>query len=156
SASTVINAIPVGASFGSQRSLTPASRSPARASAAKASLPIAPTIRTSAPSRAAATAWFAPFPPGPREHVAPVTVSPARGSRAARTTRSRLIEPTTVSLGADTHASLDSRRGSRALGRGRRTPPHEGRDGRDVAAARRRGGDQGRRGQSRPRGAGEA
>ncbi len=100
SASTVMSATPVGASFGSQRSRTPASRSPASASPANTSFPTAPTMRTSAPSRAAATAWFAPFPPGPRENDAPVTVSPARGSRSLRTTRSRLIEPTTVSLGA--------------------------------------------------------
>ena len=40
--------------------------SPASASSAKASSPTAPTIRTRAPSRAAATAWFAPFPPGKR------------------------------------------------------------------------------------------
>ena len=41
--------------------------------------------RTSAPSLAAATAWFAPLPPGIRSSVAPLTVSPGRGSaRPAR------------------------------------------------------------------------
>ena len=56
--------------------------------------------RTSAPSRAAASAWFAPLPPGTRSKVAPVSVSPGRGSRSQRATRSRLIDPTTAILGA--------------------------------------------------------
>ena len=55
---------------------------------------------TSAPRRAHATAWFAPFPPGMREKVAPVTVSPGRGRRSQRATRSRLIDPTTTMRGA--------------------------------------------------------
>src|SRR5688500_5235021 len=56
-------------------------------------------MRTSAPSRAAPTAWFAPLPPGIRSSVAPVSVSPGRGSRSTCATRSRLIEPTTASSG---------------------------------------------------------
>ena len=63
-------------------SVTPASRSPARASSAIGSPPTAATIVTSAPSRAHATAWFAPLPPGTRANVAPPTVSPGSGSRS--------------------------------------------------------------------------
>src|SRR5438105_1544695 len=98
-ASTVISAIPVGASFTSQHSSTPASRNPASAAAAFSSRPTAPTIDTLAPSRAAATAWFAPLAPGMRMKRAPLKVSPGRGSRSACTARSRLIEPTTVNRG---------------------------------------------------------
>src|SRR4029079_5945537 len=76
----------------------PASRSPASASSAWESDPTQPTNRTSAPSRAAATAWLAPLPPGKRSNVAPLTVSPGRGSRSTRATRSRLTDPTTVRL----------------------------------------------------------
>src|SRR5581483_10651448 len=85
----------------------PASPRPSSASSAHASAPTQPTSRTSAPSRAAATAWLAPLPPGPREKAAPPTVSPARGSRSACTTRSRLIEPTTVRRGATGRAYPD-------------------------------------------------
>ena len=60
------------------------------------SSPTQPTKRTSAPSRAAATAWFAPFPPGTRSKSASVSVSPGRGSRSVNATRSRLALPTTV------------------------------------------------------------
>ena len=62
-ASTVMSAMPVGASFTSHRSSTSASRSPASACSASSSRPTQPTSATSAPSRAAATAWFAPLPP---------------------------------------------------------------------------------------------
>ena len=58
-----------------------------------------PVNTTSAPSRAAATAWFAPLPPGKRSNVAPETVSPGRGSRSQRATRSRLTDPTTAIAG---------------------------------------------------------
>ena len=78
---------------------TPPSRSSASASPAKGSSPTAPISRTSAPSLAAASAWFAPFPPGTRSNVASVRVSPGRGSRSQRATRSRLIEPTTAIRG---------------------------------------------------------
>ena len=75
-----------------------ASRSPAerlvrRSRPRRPRRPTAPA----APSRAAATAWFAPLPPGtPLEGRRPVSVSPGRGSRSQRATRSRLIEPTTA------------------------------------------------------------
>src|SRR5581483_2278552 len=92
------------------------------------------TSATSAPSRAAATAWFAPLPPGTREKLAPVTVSPGRGSRSARTTRSRLIDPTTVRRGAATARAYPD-----VYPRVRRG--HErGRDGRRRGAARRQRG----------------
>ncbi len=96
SASTVISATPVGSSDTTRSSSTPAARSPASASSANASRPTAATRRTSAPSRAQASAWFAPLPPGKRASVAPPTVSPGLGSVSQRTTRSRLTEPTTV------------------------------------------------------------
>ena len=52
------------------------------------------------PRRAQATAWFAPLPPGTRAKAPPPTVSPRSGRRSTRTTRSRLTEPTTTTLGA--------------------------------------------------------
>ena len=105
-ASTVIRATPVGSSVSRTSSSTPASRSPASASSANASRPTAPTNVTLAPRRAHATAWFAPLPPGNRASVAPLTVSPGRGSCSQRTTRSRLTEPTTVMRGAGTGPSV--------------------------------------------------
>src|SRR5215207_6362930 len=98
-ASTVISATPVGSALACNSRSTSDSRSPAVASSAAGSSPTLPIIRTSAPSLAAATAWFAPLPPGYRANVAPVIVSPGRGRRSALATRSRLIDPTTVSLG---------------------------------------------------------
>ena len=68
-------------------------------------MPTAAIIVTSAPSRAHATAWFAPLPPGTRANVAPPTVSPGSGSRSTRATRSRFTEPTTV-IRAATPANL--------------------------------------------------
>src|SRR4029450_6210439 len=85
----------------SSPSSTPARRSPASASSANESSPTAPQKRTCAPRRAAATAWFAPFPPGTRSSVASVTVSPGRGRRPTRAPRSRSAEPTTVSSGGN-------------------------------------------------------
>src|SRR5262245_9077985 len=101
-------ATPVGASTSRRSSSTRAARSPASASSAFASFPTEPTIRTRAPSRAAATAWFAPLPPGMRSSVAPLSVSPGRGSRSTFATRSRLIDPTTVSSGGK-RAEVDRR-----------------------------------------------
>ena len=62
SASTRISATPVGASTRGPRS-TPAAPPRGSASSAKGSSPTAQTSVTSAPSRAHATAWFAPLPP---------------------------------------------------------------------------------------------
>src|SRR5262245_60844767 len=95
-----MSATPVGSVAVASESSTSASRSPASASSASSSAPTAPSSVTSAPSRAQATAWFAPLPPGMREKVAPVTVSPGRGRRSQRATRSRLIDPTTTMRGA--------------------------------------------------------
>ncbi len=50
---------------------------------------------TSPPSRAAATAWFAPLPPETVWNDWPMTVSPERGMRETRNTRSMLELPTT-------------------------------------------------------------
>jgi hypothetical protein len=66
----------------------------------KASSPAQPTIAVRAPRRAAATAWLAPFPPGTVENPLPATVSPGKGSRATRATRSMLRLPTTTTSGA--------------------------------------------------------
>ena len=64
-ASTWIRATPVGCvGLARARASTPASRRPASASSANESRPTAAIIVTSAPSRAQATAWFAPLPPG--------------------------------------------------------------------------------------------
>src|SRR5947209_831359 len=107
SASTVMSATPVGPSTRfSRSSLTPARSSSASASAASSSFPTHAISSTSAPRRAAATAWFAPLPPGMRLNVAPVTVSPGRGRRSARATRSTLIDPTTVRRTAGTWENL--------------------------------------------------
>ena len=118
---------------GSRSSSTPACASPASASSASGSAPTAPIMRTRAPSFAAATAWFAPLPPGKRSKLEPGTVSPARGSRSTRATRSRLIDPTTVSSTRDrARVRRRSRAGRRARGRagsraGRTGPPRASR-----------------------------
>src|SRR5581483_755557 len=78
---------------------TPELSSSARASDANSSSPTHAMRSTSAPRRAAATAWFAPLPPGTRLKVAPDTDSPARGKRSTVATRSRLTDPTTVRCG---------------------------------------------------------
>ena len=98
---TEISATPVGASASiMQRSRsTPPSRSSTSASSAVASSPTHAISLTFAPSRCAASAWFAPLPPGKRLNLAPVTVSPAAGSRDTEADRSRFTEPmTTISV----------------------------------------------------------
>src|SRR6188474_1541201 len=91
-----MSATPVGSAARASSWSIRASSMPFRASLANGSSPTAPTIRTWAPSRDAATAWFAPFPPGKRSKLASVTVSPGCGNRSHRATRSRLMLPTTV------------------------------------------------------------
>ena len=54
-----------------------------------------PTIYTSSPSLAAATAWFAPLPPGVVKNDSPSTVSPLLGTRFVETTKSIDKLPTT-------------------------------------------------------------
>ena len=68
-ASTRISATPVGPSAArtAERS-TPPCLSRASASSANSSVPTAPTMRTAAPARAAASAWLAPLPPGAVEN----------------------------------------------------------------------------------------
>ena len=53
----------------------------ARASAPNASSPTHATIITSLPRSAAATAWFAPLPPGAMAKRSPSSVSPRSGIR---------------------------------------------------------------------------
>src|SRR6266508_3324009 len=92
-----MRAIPVGVStsWSRERSTSAALRS-STASGPNSSSPTAPTKLTSAPRREAATAWFAPLPPGTRLSVASLSVSPGLGRNRTRATRSRLTEPTTV------------------------------------------------------------
>ena len=79
---------------------TPAATSASRSMAPIASAPTAPTKLTAPPRRAAAIAWFAPFPPGPVVERMPETVSPRSGARSTNATRSALQLPTTVIRGA--------------------------------------------------------
>ena len=84
-ASTSTAAAPVAAA--SERATsgrTPASAQAASPISAKESRPIRDMNCTSAPSRAAATAWFDPLPPGLSATLSPMTVSPIRGRRGVR------------------------------------------------------------------------
>src|SRR5690606_23632642 len=95
--STWMNATPVGRSPRSTRETsTPSRRSAATSARPWSSSPTRPARLTWAPSRAAATAWFAPLPPGWLACPCPRTVSPGRGCRATLTTRSMLKLPTTT------------------------------------------------------------
>jgi len=89
---------------------TPASRRRAVAGPAQASSPTAPTMATSPPSSAAASAWFAPFPPGAISPPEPCNVSPGRGWRATRTNRSAFSDPTTAILAMTPSSSAAPRR----------------------------------------------
>src|SRR5437773_7932792 len=70
-------------------------------------------IAQRAPARAAAIAWFAPFPPTIVASDRAITVSPGRGSVAPRATRSMLQLPTTATRAAVT--SDPHSRASRAV-----------------------------------------
>src|SRR5215510_9933169 len=59
----------------------------------KASPPILLTNVTLAPTRAAATDWFEPLPPGPIRKPEPKIVSPIAGNRSARNARSATNTP---------------------------------------------------------------
>ncbi len=63
------------------------------------SSPSALIIATSAPSRRAMTAWFAPFPPNPSWKSRPWIVSPASGTRGGYAMRSIIVLPTTAMRG---------------------------------------------------------
>jgi hypothetical protein len=79
--STQIAAQPVGASVAATRERsTPAALDAGRATSASGSRPTAPANDARARSRAAATAWFAPFPPGSARYASPSTVRPGAGS----------------------------------------------------------------------------
>ena len=69
-------AAPLGASLSrvTAETSTPSSTSPLMSCSPWASEPTRPTIRTSAPSLAAATAWLAPLPPGRVCSRSPATV----------------------------------------------------------------------------------
>jgi len=66
----------------------PSTSQVARAIWPNASLPMRVQNTTSAPARAAATAWFEPLPPGPILNALPAIVSPINGMRSARNVRS--------------------------------------------------------------------
>src|SRR5260370_27483391 len=70
-----------------------------RAITAEASGPSLVIRRTSALSRAAATAWFEPFPPGPILNASPRMVSPHFGIRLVRQVRSATNAPNTQTFG---------------------------------------------------------
>ena len=63
-----------------------------------ASRPRAAQSHTSAPARAAATAWFSPLPPGARRNPPPTSVSPGCGRRASDIDRSTPALPSTITL----------------------------------------------------------
>ncbi len=98
--STTIKATPV-CDAPSRRTKSGRMPSFARLAAAwspKASCPSLTTIVTSASNRAAATAWFAPLPPGPVMNGPPRMVSPLTGILGVRISRSMLKLPTTVTF----------------------------------------------------------
>jgi hypothetical protein len=71
----------------------PSFRQVASADAPNSSLPSREMIVTAAPTRAAATAWFEPLPPGPILKPEPAIVSPIPGMRPARNARSATKMP---------------------------------------------------------------
>ena len=106
--STLIRASPVLACSVTRTAVTstPAPPSAARQESPKSSAPQQPTIRTDAPSRAAASAWFAPLPPGCSRASAPSTVSPGPASRGTLTDISIFRLPSTVTRGIGSPSSL--------------------------------------------------
>src|SRR4051812_7322146 len=73
----------------------PASSNPRTAESPSASRPTRATRVTAPPARAAATAWFAPFPPAARVNAPPSIVSPGPGKRGALMMRSVFELPIT-------------------------------------------------------------
>src|SRR5437762_2393644 len=89
-----MKAAPVGALAVSMTfALIPSLRQVVKAMAANSSLPSFDMKVTSAPARAAATAWFEPLPPGPILKPEPAIVSPMPGMRPARKARSATKMP---------------------------------------------------------------
>ena len=66
---------------------------------ASLSVPIRASRAEWAPSRAVATAWLEPLPPGPMSKSVPSMVSPKIGSFGARIVNPTANEPTTVTSG---------------------------------------------------------
>ncbi len=94
--SIMITADPVAISqFSTSDASIPSADHVSRASLPNASSPSRESICTSAPARAAATAWFDPLPPGPSANPLPISVSPQPGSRAARNATSATKLPST-------------------------------------------------------------
>src|SRR5690606_30448909 len=118
---------------------TPTSRSADSATSACGSVPTAPTITTWARSRAAATAWFAPFPPGSICPPVPWRVSPGAGCRCTCARRSTFTEPTTTivpSAGGGIEASIGrSLRSGGVVHAGPRRGSHRESGARDLASA---------------------
>ncbi len=81
---------------GPARTSIPRAVSRCRYAVPPASSPTHPTMATFAPAAAAATAWLAPLPPASRTRPVPSTVSPGRGCRSTRVTRSTLSDPSTT------------------------------------------------------------
>src|SRR5437870_5785323 len=136
SSSTTMSAVPDGP--GTLRSAlvsTPASRSVARIASAYTSSPTAAMIAQRAPARAAAIAWFDPFPPTIVASDRAITVSPGRGNAAPRATRSMLQLPTTATRACVT--SDPRARASRAAHE-RERARREGVEGRAVEPAQAR------------------
>src|SRR5262245_32222739 len=85
---TKMKAPPVASSDCAARATMPSSFQVLSAMSPKASRPSLEMIVTLAPSRAAATDWLEPLPPGPILKPEPVIVSPILGSRPARNAKS--------------------------------------------------------------------
>src|SRR6185437_632128 len=96
----------------------PSLASPWRNWRPKASTPSAPTRATSAPSRAAATAWLAPLPPGTVTNRSPRMVSPGPTKRGAWVSRSMLMLPTTTMRVIRSPPGKEAWRRAYAMGRG--------------------------------------
>ena len=98
---TTIRATPLGASGSTTTKLVsiPSLRRFDSEASPNSSRPTLATSVTRAPSRAAATAWFAPLPPAALKKEVPRTVWPAAGRAGALTTRSVFELPTTTMRG---------------------------------------------------------
>src|SRR6266545_2112445 len=89
-----MKAAPVGSSWVSTTfAAMPSFRHVAEAMAPNSSPPIFEMNVTLAPTRAAATAWLEPLPPGPSLKPEPAMVSPMPGMRLARKARSATNTP---------------------------------------------------------------
>ena len=115
--------VPGGVEGGGHRilrtSASPATSTPAAAKASRIirpwpSRPTRPTKLVGAASRAAATAWLAPLPPGRTSRPAAASVSPCAGSRGTWITRSAFALPSTATRCAGPFpapAAMDARAG---------------------------------------------